>query len=242
MLKDLMHAIFNEDVEEDDEDEVVEEPVKEEKVQKVQKEVKPEPVVEQPKEVVKQEPVKEELVKEEVIQPEPVVASAPKSVQTDSTNYMDSPIFEKAIIQSKPKKTTIFQGLDVDSVTREEVKPQKKQKEYKYDRHKSVKVRRVAEDLDYQPVISPIFGNVEDSKKEFDKVHDAISLQKPEDEDFSQILSPMFGTYLPSMQPAESIPEYKIEEKKVNMNLSEMLEKPKKETSKQETLFDKEGE
>lgn len=237
MLKDLMHAIFNEDVEEDDEDEVVEEPVKEEKVQKVQKEVKPEPVVEQPKEVVKQEPVKEE-----VIQPEPVVASAPKSVQTDSTNYMDSPIFEKAIIQSKPKKTTIFQGLDVDSVTREEVKPQKKQKEYKYDRHKSVKVRRVAEDLDYQPVISPIFGNVEDSKKEFDKVHDAISLQKPEDEDFSQILSPMFGTYLPSMQPAESIPEYKIEEKKVNMNLSEMLEKPKKETSKQETLFDKEGE
>lgn len=237
MLKDLMHAIFNEDVEEDDEDEVVEEPVKEEKVQKVQNEVKPEPVVEQPKGVVKQEPVKEE-----VIQPEPVVASAPKSVQTDSTNYMDSPIFEKAIIQSKPKKTTIFQGLDVDSVTREEVKPQKKQKEYKYDRHKSVKVRRVAEDLDYQPVISPIFGNVEDSKKEFDKVHDAISLQKPEDEDFSQILSPMFGTYLPSMQPAESIPEYKIEEKKVNMNLSEMLEKPKKETSKQETLFDKEGE
>lgn len=239
MLKDLMHAIFNEDVEEDDEDEVVEEPVKEEKVQK---EVKPEPVVELPKEVVKQEPAKEESVKEEVIQPEPVVASAPKSVQTDSTNYMDSPIFEKAIIQSKPKKTTIFQGLDVDSVTREEVKPQKKQKEYKYDRHKSVKVRRVAEDLDYQPVISPIFGNVEDSKKEFDKVHDAISLQKPEDEDFSQILSPMFGTYLPSMQPAESIPEYKIEEKKVNMNLSEMLEKPKKETSKQETLFDKEGE
>lgn len=239
MLKDLMHAIFNEDVEEDDEDEVVEEPVKEEKVQK---EVKPEPVVELPKEVVKQEPVKEESVKEEVIQPEPVVASAPKSVQTDSTNYMDSPIFEKAIIQSKPKKTTIFQGLDVDSVTREEVKPQKKQKEYKYDRHKSVKVRRVAEDLDYQPVISPIFGNVEDSKKEFDKVHDAISLQKPEDEDFSQILSPMFGTYLPSMQPAESIPEYKIEEKKVNMNLSEMLEKPKKETSKQEKLFDKEGE
>ena len=234
MLKDLMHAIFNEDVEEDDEDEVVEEPVKEEKVQK---EVKPEPVVEQPKEVVKQEPVKEE-----VIQPEPVVASAPKSVQTDSTNYMDSPIFEKAIIQSKPKKTTIFQGLDVDSVTREEVKPQKKQKEYKYDRHKSVKVRRVAEDLDYQPVISPIFGNVEDSKKEFDKVHDAISLQKPEDEDFSQILSPMYGTYLPSMQPAKSIPEYKVEDKKANMNLSEMLEKPKKETTQQASLFDKEGE
>ena len=80
---------------------------------------------------------------------------------------------------------------------------------YNYDRHKSVKVRRVAEDLDYRPVISPIFGNVEDSKKEFDKVHDAITLNKPEDEDFSKILSPMYGTYLPSMQPADSIPEYK---------------------------------
>lgn len=30
MLKDLMHAIFNEDVEEDDEEEVVEEPAKQE--------------------------------------------------------------------------------------------------------------------------------------------------------------------------------------------------------------------
>ena len=38
MLKDLMHAIFNEDVEEDDEEEVVEEPAK-------QEEVTPEPVV-----------------------------------------------------------------------------------------------------------------------------------------------------------------------------------------------------
>ena len=89
---------------------------------------------------------------------------------------------------------------------------------------------------------SPIFGNVEDSKKEFDKVHDAITLNKPEDEDFSKILSPMYGTYLPSMQPADSIPEYKVEESKKNMNLSEMLEKPKKETNKQESLFDKEGE
>ena len=80
------------------------------------------------------------------------------------------------------------------------------------------------------------------SEKEFDKVHDAITLNKPEDEDFSKILSPMYGTYLPSMQPADSIPEYKVEESKENMNLSEMLEKPKKETNKQESLFDKEGE
>ena len=91
-------------------------------------------------------------------------------------------------------------------------------------------------------VFSILGYNSKKRKKEFDKVHDAISLQKPEDEDFSQILSPMYGTYLPSMQPAKSIPEYKVEDKKANMNLSEMLEKPKKETNKQETLFDKEGE
>ena len=202
-----MHAIFNEDFEEEDdeEQEVVEEPTKEEEITPV-----PE-VVEQP------------VVQEEV-KPQPVFTQAASSVEENPENFMDSPIFEKAIIQPKPKKSTIFKGLDVDSIAQEETKP--KQKVYKYDRHKSVKVRRVAEDLDYQPVISPIFGNVEDDKKEFDKVHDAISLQKPEDEDFSQILSPMYGTYLPSMQPAKSIPEYKVEDKKANMNLSEMLEKP----------------
>lgn len=223
MLKDLMHAIFNEDIEEDDEEqEVVEEPTKEEE------EITPVPeVVEQP------------VVQEEV-KPQPVFTQAASSVEENPENFMDSPIYEKAIIQPKQKKSTIFKGLDVDSIAQEETKP--KQKVYKYDRYKSVKVRRVAEDLDYQPVISPIFGNVEDDKKEFDKVHDAISLQKPEDEDFSQILSPMYGTYLPSMQPAKSIPEYKVEDKKANMNLSEMLEKPKKETNKQESLFDKEGE
>ena len=224
MLKDLMHAIFNEDVEEDDEEEVVEEPAK-------QEEVTPEPV-----EVKPQLQVQEE----EVVKTEPILKEAASSIESDPENFMNSPIFEKAIIQPKQKKTTIFQGLDVDSIAQEETKP--KQKAYKYDCHKSVKVRRVAEDLDYQPVISPIFGNVEDDKKEFDKVHDAISLQKPEDEDFSQILSPMYGTYLPSMQPAKSIPEYKVEDKKANMNLSEMLEKPKKETTQQASLFDKEGE
>ena len=201
MLKDLMHAIFNEDVEEDDEEEVVEEPAK-------QEEVTPEPVVAEP-----------QVQEEEVVKSEPILKEAASSIETDSENFMNSPIFEKAIIQPKPKKTTIFQGLDVDSIAQEEAKP--KQKVYKYDRHKSVKVRRVAEDLDYQPVISPIFGNVEDSEKEFDKVHDAITLNKPEDEDFSKILSPMYGTYLPSMQPADSIPEYKVEESKKNMNLSE---------------------
>lgn len=190
------------------------------------------------------EEMEEETVEEPVqVKVEPVTADPTPVLQKLDENpdsYKESPIFEKAIIQPEPKKTTIFEGLDVDSVSKEESKP--KQKAYKYDRHKAVKVRRVAEDLEYQAVISPIFGNVEDSKKEFDKVHDAIKLTKPEDFEANQILSPMFGTYLPSMEPASSIPEYKVNKNSESLNLSEMLEKPKKETTKQATLFDKEGE
>lgn len=136
MLKDLMHAIFNEDVEENDEEEVVEEPAKQEEVTPEPVEVKPQPQVQE----------------EEVVKTEPILKEAASSIESDPENFMNSPIFEKAIIQPKQKKTTIFQGLDVDSIAQEETKP--KQKAYKYDRHKSVKVRRVAEDLDYQPVIS----------------------------------------------------------------------------------------
>ncbi len=215
MLKDLMHAIFDEDIEDEDVEEETVEPVEEQAAVTVQ------PVVQNTNTSI--DTVVEELEK-------------------NPEGYKDSPIFEKAIIQKpEEKKSTLFEGLDVDSISKEEVKP--KPKAYKYDRHKAVKVRRVAEDLEYQAVISPIFGNVEDSKKEFDKVHDAITLSKPEDLEVNQILSPMFGTHLPSMQPAKSIPEYKVNEKKSDsLNLSDMLEKSEKTTTKQATLFDKEGE
>ncbi len=215
MFKDLMHAIFDEDIEDEELEEVVEEQPNQQ-----------EQVVVQP------------VVKDTSVSIDNVV----KELEENPEGYKDSPIFEKAIIQKpEEKKSTLFEGLDVDSISKEEVKP--KPKAYKYDRHKSVKVRRVAEDLEYQAVISPIFGNVEDSKKEFDKVHDAITLTKPEDVEVNQILSPMFGTHLPSMQPAKSIPEYKVKENKSDsLNLTDMLEKSEKTVTKQATLFDKEGE
>ena len=86
MLKDLMHAIFNEDVEEDDEEEVVEEPAK-------QEEVTPEPVVAEP-----------QVQEEEVVKSEPILKEAASSIETDPENFMNSPIFEKAIIQPKLRK------------------------------------------------------------------------------------------------------------------------------------------
>ena len=215
MFKDLMHAIFNEDIEDEDVEEVVEQAT----------------------------PVQEPVVMQPVVQNTNVsIDNVVKKLEENPEGFKDSPIFEKAIIQKpEEKKSTLFEGLDVDSISKEEVKP--KPKAYKYDRHKAVKVRRVAEDIEYQAVISPIFGNVEDSKKEFDKVHDAITLPKPEDVEVNQILSPMFGTHLPSMQPAKSIPEYQVKENKSDsLNLTDMLEKSEKAVSKQVTLFDKEGE
>lgn len=216
MLKKFMNAIFEEDLEDEEVEETKEEIIEKEPEKAVVEEEKP------------------------VVQPEPIVEQPVQDVLSmvaKEENIENSPIFEKAVLQPASKKENIFTGLDVDSITSEETKP--KRSVYKYDRHKSVKVRRVAEDLDYQPVISPIFGNMEDSKKEIEKVHDAINLPKSDDIEINQILSPMFGTHLPSMEPAKEIPEYEIKKDKA-LNVSEMLEKPKAKASTQASLFDKE--
>jgi hypothetical protein len=165
MLKDLMHALFKEEIEE----EVVEEPVQA---------VQPAPVVETaaPKQPVYQEPV--------YVQPEP------------------APVVEEA---APVHSASIFEGLEIEEISRKPAR--RKNTAYKFDRNKLNKNRQT--DEEYQAVLSPIFGNVEDDKKEFDKVHDAIKLPVVE-EDFSmtQVISPMFGNDLPTPQPRESLPKY----------------------------------
>lgn len=86
MLKDLMHAIFNEDVEEDDEEEVVEEPAK-------QEEVTPEPVVAEP-----------QVQEEEVVKPEPILKEAASSIETDPENFMNSPILKRRLFNLNLRK------------------------------------------------------------------------------------------------------------------------------------------
>ncbi len=196
-FKDFMHALLNEDIDDDyvEEEEVVEEPIKN-------------------------------------VQPTFVQPSIHTVVESDTTYNFDVPAQEE-------KKPSIFDGMDIEEVSKAPAKTSKI-KEYHYDRSKvNNKQRRVTEDLDYSPVISPIFGNTSDDKKQFEKVHDAINLQKPtEDFSFVQVISPMYGDKMPQPKPVEEIPVKKVVEKKTDIALTDMLEKPKKEKNKQKQLFE----
>lgn len=195
--------------------------------------------------------IEEEVYEKEPEEVKPVEVMQPKSTYVEPkiqpiSSYPEPEIemFTRPIVQpKKEEKTSIFSGLDVEDVSRRE--PRSTNKPYKYDRRKMMKLR-TSEDLDYKPIISPIFGDIKEEKKEFDKVHDAIKLPKPiEDTSFVQILSPMYGTDIPEPEPIESIPTmkpiFKKKEEKsepeATLSLSDMLEKPKKRTATQEDLF-----
>ena len=147
MFKDLMQAIFTEEVEPEEE---VNEPVQKEET----------PV----SNVQVQQPQESTFV-------EPQIHLAPQTEDVQIASFGQTPA-------STEPKNTIFTGLDVDSVASEEPRPRKKM--YHFDRSKTKKVRRTQEDLEYTPIISPIFGNMEESKKDTSKVHNAIDLSKPE--------------------------------------------------------------
>lgn len=189
-------------------------------------------------EVVEETPVETPVVTKTV---EPTYV-APKVQPIDAYSEPEIEMFTKPVV--KPKKTaksSIFSGLDVEEVSR--VEPRSKNKPYKYDRRKMMKLR-TSEDENYSPIISPIFGDIQEEKKEFDKVHDAIKLPKPtEDTSFVQIISPMYGSNIPT-KPVEEIPSVKPQfkkkeenENKETLSLSEMLEKPKTKSTVQEDLF-----
>lgn len=216
MLKDLMKAILNEDVE------VEEDEIEEEQEKKIE-----------PQTVSQPEPQSQPMPKETYV--EPISAYPEPEIET----------FTRPKVQPKKEpKTSIFTGLDVEEVSR--VEPRSTNKPYKYDRRKMMKLR-TSEDLDYKPIISPIFGDIQEENKQFEKVHDAIKLQKPQDDtSFVEIISPMYGKDIPEPQPVESIPTVKPVFKKneeknepeSTLSLSDMLEKPKKQKTKQENLFD----
>lgn len=140
-------------------------------------------------------------------------------------------------VKTTGRKSSIFAGLDVESVSRESRKParRKKNEGYQFDRSKVNKGKAGQEE--YQAVISPIFGNVEDDKKEFDKVHDAIKLPKPEEDfDMTKVISPMYGSKLPNRQPAESIPSYPRRSQSARP-VSDVLETPAGTDNGQSDLF-----
>ena len=212
MFKDLMQAIFTEEVEPEEE---VNEPVQKEET----------PV----SNVQVQQPQESTFV-------EPQIHLAPQTEDVQIANCGQTPA-------STEPQSTIFTGLDVDSVASEEPRPRKKM--YHFDRSKTKKVRRTQEDLEYTPIISPIFGNMEESKKDTSKVHNAIDLNKPEQlEDYMTVLSPMYGDR-PGVTPVvQNIPKMEPAQKEANgkdrgYSLDSMLEKPEKKENKQATLFSK---
>lgn len=206
MLKDFMHALFKEDVDEEDiEEEVTEkEPEKRVITQTEYEEIK------------EQVPVKEPAL-------EPVYAQ---------TEYIQ----EQAETVTPHK--SIFAGLDMEEVSRPV--PGEKKSAYKFDRSR-LKNKKAQTVEDYQAVISPIFGNVEDDKKEYDKIHDAVSLPKP-DESFAmtKVISPMFGNDLPEPKPASSIPPYKRRAEAKPAAVKDLLDTNQPETVDQPALV-KEG-
>lgn len=185
-----------------------------------------------------EEPIKEAPVELAPIKKEQPVKEVKKVVQ--------------ASLQTKPiqeKKKSTFVTLDVDTVSKQDKKP--KRKVYHYDRTKMNKPVKPQKNLnyDYQSVVSPIFGNTADDDKQYDKVHNAIELEKPAVLDsFDQVISPMYGS-CPKPQKKEYIPKKEVvEEKKEKIEeytqpeiiaLSDILEKKKKKDTslKQEKLF-----
>lgn len=222
MLKDLMHAIFEEEVDDEDEEEVEEV----EETEKADTEDKAEV-----------SNGTEEIPEEDVyVRPKP--QSIEQAVEKEAQQVAVQPESQPAESED-PEANSIFKGLDVDSVARA---PRRKKKSvYHFDRSKlnnGKPTYRGSESVEYQAVISPIFGNLEDENKEFDKVHDAIQLTKPEEADLIRVISPMYGNDLPEPKPAKSIPEYKVKkEESQSLDLSELLEKDTQKKSKQESLF-----
>ena len=215
MLKDLMHAIFKEDIEDED--------------------------------VLNEEETEAEMETEAELANEPVQEEAPVQGQEDRyARPKPQPIVEEPVVEvvEEPvavKKDSIFNGMDIETISART--PKRSKSVYKFDRSKLNQRAGKQENGDYQAVISPIFGNLEDEKKEFDKVHDAIQLPKP-DEDFTfvQVISPMYGNDIPEVKPVSSIPVYEVPvsktlETKKTMDLSELLEKKEEKKAMQESLF-----
>ena len=212
MLKDLMHAIFKEDVEDEDVVEEKEEVVEEPTNQPVEEDryVRPQP---QPF-VMEEQPVQVPVQPQVQVQPEP------------------------QIDEEEMKRSSIFNGMDIETISARPVR--RHGAAYKFDRSK---INKIQDSSEYQAIISPIFGNLEDEKKEFDKVHDAIQLPKP-DEDFTfvQVISPMYGNDIPAAKPVSNIPVYDVpstlqSESKKTMDLSELLEKKEEKKTTQQSLF-----
>ena len=107
--------------------------------------------------------------------------------------YMETPLAQ-AEKEEQSNEQRPFTGInvDVEKPKKQEIKTRekeihKKQKETKTD---------VSAEYEFRPVLSPIFGNMNESEKNPKEVHDAIHLNKAKTKNpLNTVLSPMYGEY-----------------------------------------------
>ena len=178
----------------------------------------------------------------EVEEPKKKAKKVEKKVEP-KVQKSEEPVAAEQTLKVKP---TSFGTLNADTVKKKEEKPRRKM--YHYDRNKAHRIQpKPSKNLvyDYQSVVSPIFGNTADENKAYDKVHNAIELEKPKIHDgFDQVISPMFGSTIPTVKKSvDHIPQKKIKEDitidSEVISLADILEKKKQKEPvvKQEKLF-----
>jgi len=221
-FKNLMKSIFDEDIDVDQE-EMEEEKEEPKKVE----EPAPQPMVVKPE--APAEPKKP-------VDPQPVQQSDPISL----ADVVLDPVPEK--------KATQFGSLDIQKVQKKDTSPTYK-KPYHFDRSKlnqdAKPVRKKQPEYNYQSIMSPIFGNTSDDKKDYDKIHNAVELEKPVvSSALEQVISPMFGQDIPSYRKENEIPRkdpdtvgQKVNDATEAIALDDILEKTDEEKPKQEKLF-----
>ncbi|MBP3870328.1 MAG: hypothetical protein J6E46_05070 [Faecalicoccus sp.] len=216
-LKDFMQSIFNEDID-----------------------------VEEEMEELEEQELEEEYEEEEYVEPapEPVQQPVQPTVQPIQQTFVQ-PVSEQPVYTQpqQPKKPESFGSLNVDDVSRRDPSTKKK-RTYRYDRRKIQQPRtHKTVEVEYQSIMSPIFGNVKDDQKDFNKVHNAIDLDKPvESDDLVKVISPMYGSSIPGYKPVDKIPVKQPDpnvtpEEPEAIDLSDMLEKTKDTVAHQEKLF-----
>lgn len=138
-----------------------------------------------------------ETEEEEYDQPEETTVQPAQSAVLQQPARTVQP--QQSTVPPQPPKAAVFGQLNADKLSAPDNEVQTTSR-----KRKTVKpvARKRVEAEEYQAVISPIFGNIEDDQKDLDLVHNAIDLPKPpENVEFVQVISPMYGSQPVHIEP-----------------------------------------
>lgn len=132
------------------------------------------------------QPVQSVTPVQPVIEPQPVYDD-PTLIDAQADALLSR---ETAADQGGSFLSRISESMDVN-----ESEPEKPAPRHRTVPSRSAKPRRTGPKEEYSAVISPIFGNLPEEKKDHDALHDAINLPKPTEAiDMVEVISPMYGS------------------------------------------------